>query len=169
MKMIFTAAALTAAALWTPTASIAADLPQPSGDVILTVTGNIAHTNFEGEARFDRVMLEALGTTQIKTATPWHEEAVTFEGVPFKALIDFVGGEGESVSAIALNDYGTTIPMADIQETDVILATKLNGQDMEVRDKGPIFVIYPYDSDPKLQTQTYYARSAWQVTRLSVE
>lgn len=168
MKMICSAAALTAA-LWTATASIAADLLQPSGDVILTVTGNIAHSNFEGEARFDHAMLEALGTTQIKTATPWHEGTVTFEGVLFKTLIDYVGGEGESVNVIALNDYGTTIPMTDIQETGVILATKLNGQNMEVRDQGPIFVIYPFDANPELQTQTYYVRSAWQVTRLIVE
>ena len=168
MKLICSAAALTAA-LWTATASLAADLPQPSGEVILTVKGNIAHSNAEGEARFDRAMLEALGTTQIKTRTPWHDGTVTFEGVPFKTLIEYVGGEGESVNAIALNDYGTTIPMTDIQETGVILATKLNGRDMEVRDKGPVFVIYPYDSDPALQTQTFYARSAWQVAELSVE
>jgi hypothetical protein len=40
---------------------------------------------------------------------------------------------------------------------------------MAVRDKGPLFIIYPYDSDPQLQNQTYYTRSAWQVAKLIVE
>jgi len=40
---------------------------------------------------------------------------------------------------------------------------------MQVRDKGPLFIIYPYDSMQELQSQTYYTRSAWQVAKLIVE
>ena len=40
---------------------------------------------------------------------------------------------------------------------------------MPVRDKGPFFVIYPYDSKPELKSQVYYARSVWQVKRLEVQ
>jgi hypothetical protein len=50
----------------------------------------------------------------------------------------------------------------------VILAIKRNGEYMSVRDKGPLFVIYPYDSSPDLKSQTYYARSAWQVAKIDV-
>jgi hypothetical protein len=39
---------------------------------------------------------------------------------------------------------------------------------MPVRDKGPLFIVYPYDSDTRLQSQTYYSRSAWQVCKLLV-
>ncbi len=46
---------------------------------------------------------------------------------------------------------------------------KRDGNYMAVRDKGPLFIIYPYDSDPQLQSQTYYTRSAWQVAKLIVE
>ncbi|MBD9528343.1 MULTISPECIES: molybdopterin-dependent oxidoreductase [Paracoccus] len=151
------------------TVSVADTLPSPTGQVILTVTGNIANTNDGKAAKFDRAMLEGLGMTEITTSSPWYDKKSTFAGVPFKVVMDYVGAEGENVSAVALNDYSTNIPMVDVRETDVILATKLNGVDMDVRDKGPIFVIYPYDSASKLQTQTYYARSAWQVTKLIVE
>ena len=151
------------------TMSVAADLPKPTGEVVLTVSGNLANTNHGEDAQFDREMLAALGTTEITTSSPWYEQPVTFEGVLLETLIEYVGGQGTNINAIALNDYGTSIPMSDVDDTGVILATKLNGQDMEVRDKGPIFVIYPYDSAPKYQTQTYYARSAWQVTKLIIE
>ena len=40
---------------------------------------------------------------------------------------------------------------------------------MPVRDKGPLFVVYPYDSDPELRSQKFYSRSAWQVKSLIVK
>jgi hypothetical protein len=51
----------------------------------------------------------------------------------------------------------------------VILALKRNGEYMPVRDKGPLFVIYPFDSKPELKTQTYYGRSVWQVAKIVVK
>lgn len=168
MKTILKASTFIAA-ICVSTMGVAGDLPKPTGEVILTVSGNLANTNNGDEAQFDRAMLAALGTTEITTSSPWYEHTATFEGVLLEKIVEYVGGEGTSINAIALNDYGTSIPMSDVEETGVILATKLNGQDMEVRDKGPIFVIYPYDSAPEYQTQTYYARSAWQVTKLIIE
>ena len=70
--------------------------------------------------------------------------------------------------ATALNDYETKIPVSDFETFDVLLALKRDGEYMPVRDKGPLFVIYPYDSDPSLKSQKYYSRSAWQLRRLSV-
>ncbi|MCC2664519.1 MAG: oxidoreductase, partial [Geminicoccaceae bacterium] len=43
----------------------------------------------------------------------------------------------------------------------VILALKRDGAYMPVRDKGPLFIVYPYDSSPELKHQNYYSRSAW--------
>lgn len=160
---------LSTTAAFFATASLASELPMPTGEVIITVTGKIGNTNHGKTAQFDRAMLESLGMTKITTSTPWYDGKMTFEGVLLSAIMDYVDAEGTSVNAVALNDYGTDIPMSDIAEAGVILATKLNDRYMEVRDKGPGFVIYPYDAAPKYQTQTYYARSAWQVTKLIVE
>ena len=44
------------------TVAKAASLPLPTGKTILTITGRISVTNEGGAARFDRPMLEALGT-----------------------------------------------------------------------------------------------------------
>ena len=48
-------------------------------------------------------------------------------------------------------------------EWQVLLALKRNGAYMPVRDKGPLFIVYPYDSSPELKHQKYYSRSAWPV------
>lgn len=144
-------------------------IAKPQGKAILTISGNIANTNADGVAQFDRDMLEALGMETVETTTPWHDGRVRFEGVPLAKLMDVVGAKGSSITAVALNDYTSMIPMEDFRKFNVILAVKLDGKYMTVREKGPLFVIYPYDSDPELQKQTYYSRSAWQVARLIVE
>lgn len=143
-------------------------LPSPTERPILTIEGNIGVTNAEGRALFDRPMLEAIGMTTIETTTPWFDGPVKFEGVPADRIMEMVGAEGTEVVAVALNDYRTTIPFADFKEYGVILALKRDGEYMRVSDKGPLFIVYPYDSDPQLQSQQFYARSVWQLARLVV-
>lgn len=144
-------------------------LARPEGKTILTVSGKIENGNAKEGAQFDRAMLEALGMETIKTSTPWYDGVVTFEGVRLDALMKLVGAKGTTVRAIALNDYATTIPIEDFGRFGVLLALKRDGTYMTVRDKGPLFIVYPYDSDAELQSQTYYGRSAWQLSRLVVE
>ena len=149
---------------------VAADpLAKPMGKPILVISGNISNTNVGDTAQFDREMLEAIGLVTVETANPWYDGRVRFEGVSMDKLMTVVGAEGAKVTAVALNDYVSSLPMEDFKKFNVILAMKRDGNYMPVRDKGPLFVIYPYDSDPQLQSQTYYTRSAWQVAKLIVE
>jgi hypothetical protein len=145
-----------------------AELPRPRGRPILVISGEIDSTNKDGTAQFDRKMLEGLGTVAVETTTPWHNGRVRFEGVPLARLMKHVGAKGQKVTAIALNDYSTEIPLSDFEQFGTILAIKRDGEYMPVRDKGPLFVIYPYDSRPELKSQLYYGRSAWQVSKLVI-
>jgi len=114
-------------------------------------------------------MLEALGMITVETTTPWYKGATKFEGVPLDRLMRHVGARGSRLVAIALNDYQTEIPVKDLEDFGPILALKRDGEYMPVRDKGPLFIVYPFDSKPELKSQTYYGRSAWQVSRLIVK
>ena len=134
--------------------------------VALTVDGNIAGG---GPRDFTIGDLEALGTRTIKTETPWHDGVVTFEGVPLATLMEHVGAGGKVAYIVALNNYSTEIPLSDFASYGAILASRKNGDLMPVSDKGPLFVIYPYDSQPDLKTELYYSRSAWQVRQITVE
>ncbi|MDB6452609.1 molybdopterin-dependent oxidoreductase [Falsirhodobacter sp. 20TX0035] len=147
----------------------AEELPAAQGDVLLTISGKIANTNSGKNATFDRQMLEGLGLVDVTTTTPWHgADRMRFTGVPLSVLLHYVGAEGTTVTALALDDYQSEFPVSDTEEIDVLLAMKLNGEDMTVRTRGPLFIIYPYDSSSTLNTKTYYARSAWQVARLII-
>lgn len=157
-----------AAALLSVSPVAAAELAKPTGKVILEVTGKIANTNDGTAADFDMQMLDALASRTTVTATPWYDSAKSFAGPTGKALLDAVGASGETLRVTALNDYVTEIPLSDFKDYPVILATTLDGEPMSVRDKGPIFVIYPFDEQPDLNNETYYGRSAWQVKSIEV-
>jgi hypothetical protein len=152
-----------------PVLSASTVLPMPTGAVILTVRGRIRIRNQGDTAQFDRQMLEALGTSSFTTRTPWHDRAVTFEGVSLMLLMHTVGAQGDSVTVLALNDYVTEIPIIDFAEHGVLLALKTDGSYMPVHDKGPLFIIYPFDRNPELENRRYYGRSAWQVAELTVK
>jgi hypothetical protein len=164
------AGALLAATVAPPRAlpARAGALPVPTGSVILTISGRVTVVNRDNTAQFDRAGLESLGMESFTTSTPWFDGPQTFEGVPMARIMRTVGAQGTVVTAIALNDYSTEIPMTDFTRYNVLLALKRNGEYMRVRDKGPLFIVYPYDSAPELRGQPYYGRSAWQLSQLVV-
>ncbi|SEN53429.1 hypothetical protein SAMN04488003_12026 [Loktanella fryxellensis] len=146
----------------------AADLPSPTGPVVLTVTGQIAHTNADGTAQFDQAMLDALPQRTTTAVTPWLEGSHSFSGPLGSALLDAVGADGARLRVVALNDYAADVPAQDLRDFDVIFATAIDGQALTVRDKGPLFLIYPFDERPELFNEVYFGRSVWQIVRIDV-
>lgn len=147
----------------------AGEVSKPASKVLLTLSGNIENTNEDGKAVFDIASLEKLGMVTFQTTSPWYNGRTTFTGIPLQKLMDYVGANGTVVKVTALNDYTTVIPLNDFKKYNVILALKINGKYMRIRDKGPLFIVYPYDSIPELNNQIYYSRSAWQVNRMDIE
>lgn len=141
-----------------------ATLPQ-SERVVLTIEGKLR----DGKAvEMTMEDLRKLPKVRVATATPWHDGQQVFEGVPLSALLEHAGAKGETLHVVALNKYRTEIPVSDL-ERQPILAYLRNGSPMPVRDKGPLFIIYPYDSDPALRSELFYGRSAWQVRSIAVD
>lgn len=143
-------------------------LPAPADDPILTVTGAIAATNAEGAAILDRAWLEALPAESFETSTLWTEGVRTFTGVPLHVLLETLGSTGSVLRAQAINDYAVEIPVGDAVPGGPIVAYALDGAPMSVRDKGPLWIVYPYDSSPDYQTEVIYSRSIWQLDRIDV-
>lgn len=143
-------------------------LDTPSGRTVLTISGAIGLKNAGEVARFDMKMIEALPQHSFTTRTPWFDRPVQFTGPLLADVLAAVKAQGGSIRASAINDYTITIPMADASAYQVIVARLLDGKPMAVRDKGPLFVIYPFDSDAALRTSVYYERSIWQLKSLDV-
>lgn len=144
----------------------AQSLPAPEGEPLLTVTGNIGLTNQGDAAVFDQTMLEAMDPVIITTSTIWTEGVQTFTGVPLAQLVELLGAEGEVMMATAINDYTVEIPREDWVENGPVVAFLNNGEPMSIRDKGPLWIIYPYDDNPDYQTEVIYSRSIWQLDQI---
>lgn len=152
--------------LWTVFPATAETLPVPQGEVLLTVTGEIGVRNSVEGAQFDLAMLAAMDPVEFTTTTIWTEGEQSFRGVPLERLLREVRAGGAVIAATALNDYMVEIPVSDAVEGGPILAFEQNGHLLSVRDKGPLWIVYPYDARLDYQAEVIYARSIWQVKRL---
>jgi hypothetical protein len=141
---------------------------EPVGPVILTITGNIEGFGSGPVVRLDRAMLEALGTTELKTTTVWTSGEVVFEGVLVRDVLDALGAQGHEAVATALNDYVATLPLQELYQYPVMLAFKMNGQYLHVRDKGPLWIVYPRDQFPELRNSMTDKKWVWQLRELEV-
>lgn len=147
----------------------AAELPQPSGEVILIVEGNIRSTNGTGRAQFDRAMLSMLGSRHIYTSTPWTDGVIDFEGVLIADVLVAVDAQGTALEATALNDYTVEIDVADLQKYPVIIAMSADGKPLTRRDKGPLWVVYPLDDHPDIEQTGKLSKMIWQLSRIVVQ
>lgn len=162
--LLLTGGAWLAAVSWPAGAAEA-----PSGKPVLAVSGNINTKNAGDRFLFNMAMLEKLPQHSFRTRTPWYAEAREFTGPRLRDVLAAVGSEGKSMTAYALNDYKTVIPVKDAVDYDVIIACLMDGKPMPVRDKGPLFIVYPFDDHTELRSQTYYGRSAWQLKEIRVK
>lgn len=149
-------------------ATSAAELGSPSGEALLVVSGAISVTNGEGVAQFDLEMLQALGAVEYQTTTIWTEGKQTFTGVKLGTLMEALQVEGGVIKATAINDYSVEIPFDDAENGTALIAYLRNGDPMSVRDKGPLWIVYNFDSEAALQSEVYYSRSIWQLDRIEV-
>jgi len=143
-------------------------LPKARGEIVLRIAGAISRTNGDGDAYFDRAMLEALPARQIVTETPWTKGLHTFTGVPFDALMETVGARGSTATADALNDYSADLPLDDGTRHGALIAYLFDGQPMLPSDRGPLWLIYPFNDRPETRTETFYVRAVWNLYQLTV-
>lgn len=112
--------------------------------------------------------LEALAQTEFTTSTIWLSGGPHFSGVALKALLEHFAIKGSNIEVIALDGYAVSMPIADLEDNAPIIVTCLNGEIMLICKNVPYWVVFPYDSDPKYQTEINFARSIWQLTHIRV-
>lgn len=153
-------------------AADSSDLPVPEDRILLEVTGKLAHGNISDAvnpvAVLDRAMLEDLGRERIDTSTDWTDGTQSFEGPLVRDLLSRLGASGTTVMATAANDYSVEIPVSDFLRYPVILALEMNGKRLTLRDKGPIWIVYPRDDHPELNDPLINGRWIWQLKRLEI-
>jgi hypothetical protein len=105
---------------------------------------------------------------ELITATPWTDGNQTFRGAPLAAVIEQAGIARGLVSARALNDYSINLPIEQLLEADAFLAVQMNGELMRIRDKGPFWIVFPWNDRPELLSRDVHAWSVWQLRSLTL-
>jgi hypothetical protein len=147
----------------------ASALEPPKGKVVLTISGKIGQKNTANAATFDMAMIEKLPQQTFTTMTPWDKKPIEFTGPLLRDVLGAAKAQGSVIKAAALNDYQTTIPVEDAQKFDVVVAHKMNGANIPIKTKGPLFIVYPFDKKSELRSTVYYERSAWQLKSMVIE
>lgn len=137
-------------------------------ETLLTISGGPDAAGNPIDMAFDLAALQAMPKSSFTTATMWTEGEQSFEGVSLHSLLDMLDVTWGKVIAAAINDYRIEIPLAEITPDAPIIAYMRNGEEMTVRDKGPLWIVYPYDSDPQYQSEVVFSRSIWQLNRIEI-
>jgi hypothetical protein len=144
-------------------------VPAPTGEIVLTVSGQISGTNLDNALAFDMDTLEQLRLVKYEVDDPWLKEKVTYSGVLLSDLLEVAGASDTvtEVIAFALDGYAAPIPVSEIETWPVLLATQSNGDHMTIENSGPTRIIFPYD----LHEDVTAARnmSVWNLERLEVK
>ncbi|NVK75063.1 hypothetical protein C0J08_21975 [Marinomonas sp. CT5] len=138
----------------------------PKGKVILTVSGAINTQNSKQGMMFDLDMLQNLPQHTIRTHNPWTKGTHEYQGFSAIDLLKRLHSKGTHLQVTALNEYMTEIPVSDFVDNGAILAIKIDGKPISVRNLGPIMVIYPFDERKELKSEMFYGRSIWQISRI---
>ena len=134
--------------------------------VVLTVEYKDKQTQLAVLSKFTIADLMLLPATKFTTSTIWTAEEQTFTGVELAELIKHLEIEAHVLHAVALDEYYFDLPISDAVPGGAIVAYLNNGKRMTVREKGPLWIVYPYDKNEKFQTEEIYARSVWSLWKI---
>ena len=157
--------------LWAAEAEAqACEFPEPAGPSLLEIIWPVQQDAPEQRrVALDRGALTALPQESFRTSTIWTFGEQLFKGVRLAKLIDCLGVDGGLLVLSAKNEYLIEIPVESLRPDGALIALERNGRPMSTRDKGPLWLVYPYDADPAFQTESIYAQSIWQLDRIEIE
>jgi hypothetical protein len=134
-------------------------------DILLTVSGDVAGGSPKEYSDAD---LSALPQVSFTTSTMWTDGDRTFSGPTLLSLLDDVGAGPGPLRLTAVNNYAVTMPRDAIEPDAPIIATRIDGEPFNRRQNGPLWVVFPYDSDIRFQSEEVYAFSIWQLIQIEI-
>lgn len=112
--------------------------------------------------------LLAMPQIEFTTTTIWTEGPVTFSGPSLSHVLEASGAVDGAVSMVAVNDYKVEMPRNRVEPNAPIVANRVNGEPFSIRDKGPLWLVFPFDSDDRFKSEETYSYSIWQLTQLRI-
>lgn len=139
-------------------------MPVAAQEPVLTVN-NIA----DGRSMaFTMADLLALPQTEFRTATIWTDGIDTYSGPSLADVLAAADMPSGDLRIYAINDYNVDFPSEKITDDAPVMTITLNGEPFSVREKGPIWLLFPFDDDDSYKTEDNFAVSVWQLNQIDV-
>lgn len=152
--------------------ALAADSPECPSGAMLAVTGKIKNFNDKASAsyRFSEAELLKLPTKKLKTGSEWTPVA-EWTGPTIDQVLKAVGVDASATKlrAVAHDGFAAMIPLTDLATYGPLVAHTKDGQRITDTKHGPLFVAYPRDKHPELQTQAAGVKFVWALCKLEVQ
>ncbi len=134
-------------------------IPAPTGDIVLKLTGAVALQNTEGGFAFDLDMLKALPFVAYMVTDPWLGDQV-YGGVRLADLLAYVGvpADAKTVVIVASDEKEFPVAMKDALYYPILIAYTSDGNPIKASKGGPLKLVYPYQIEGM---EALYAPEQW--------
>jgi hypothetical protein len=123
-----------------------------------------------GTLDLTREDLAAMPQVTVVTENDFADGMVSYRGPLVRDVLAKLGMDKlDTVRFMAANDYYVDIPTSDFRTYDAILAMEADGQPLSLRDRGPLWLMYPISDYAALRDPIYLRRLIWQVVRIEAE
>lgn len=117
---------------------------------------------------FTQEELMALPQASFDTGTIWSEGVDTYAGPTLASVLAAAQMPAGDLKLYAINDYNVDFPAERLGEDAPIVANRINGKAFSVRDKGPLWVMFPFDNGKGYNNEDTFALSVWQLKQIDV-
>lgn len=145
----------------------AEDLPVAAekGPVILTVVSGVANGE---QYPFTLQDLQSLESRTFTLTHDWSDSPHRYTGPLLSAVLEKSGMKGGVVKLRALNEYFIEIQRPFIDKYQPILAWQEDGVTLNIRNKGPLWLMTPLHQYPELSEPANISKLIWQLSTIEV-
>ncbi|MBD1574469.1 hypothetical protein HC725_14495 [Vibrio sp. S17_S38] len=134
-------------------------------EVLLTLESSSGYRKI-----LSREELEALPQESFTTSTPWTKNPHTYQGPRLSLVTSNFPQPFQSIKVYGINGYAYDIKEKELKKYPFILAMKQDGKRMALRNKGPLWVLLPFNQYPKVDSiDEMLNKFVWQVNRIKAQ
>jgi hypothetical protein len=122
-------------------------LTAPTGDVILTISGEVGTPNAGDLCQFDAALLDRFAIEQT-IDDPWMGDGLVYRGVTLAKIWELCGAAADAAAAtlVATDGMEVVIAAEDLQAWPIMLAYQVGGADLVEETGGPVKLVFPAEA-----------------------
>lgn len=111
--------------------------------------------------------LEKMSITEYEVHDPYLGSPVVYQGVLLREFVKAYGQKDTELLKIrAIDDYKAEFGKDEWRQWDIMLATRMAGKQMGLREKGPVKIVMPYDTAKGMNQTLFNPKWIWQINRI---